>query len=60
MQVKRIRRAEAIADDLAYAQIETEGGPQAMAVLMLRAIPFWLAGIDVKRVYEELIQCFVF
>jgi hypothetical protein len=30
MQVKRIRKTEAIADDLAYAQIETEGGPQAI------------------------------
>ena len=54
MQVKRIRQTEAIADDLAYAQIETEGGSQAMAVLMLRAVPFWLAGIDVKRVKEEI------
>ncbi len=54
-QVKRIRRTEAIADDLVNGvQVETTGGPQAMAALILRAVPFWLAGIDPKRVREEI------
>jgi hypothetical protein len=57
-QVKRIRRTEAIADDLINGvRIERpaeEGGPQAMAALVLRAVPFWLAGIDPKRVREEI------
>src|SRR6266487_6254865 len=53
-QIKRIRRTEAIADDLVNGvQVETTGGPQAMAALILRAVPFWLAGIDPKRVREE-------
>lgn len=53
-QVQRIRRSEAIADDLVYALIETDGGSQRMAVLVLHAVPFWLAGIDPKRVREEI------
>ncbi len=53
-QVRRIKRTEAIADDLMYIQIQTEGGPQIMPTLVLRAVPFWLAGIDPKRVREEI------
>src|SRR5437660_9159763 len=56
-QVRRIRRTEAIVDDLVYAQVDQkpeEGGAQIMAALVLRAVPFWLAGIDVKRVKEEI------
>ena len=53
-QVTRIQRTEAIADDLVYSYVETDGGPQKMAVLILRAVPFWLAGIDPKRVREEI------
>ncbi len=53
-QVQRIQRTEAIADDLVFAQIETPGGRQRMAVLVLHAVPFWLAGIDPKRVREEI------
>lgn len=51
-QIQRIRRTEAIAEDLVFAQIATEGGSQIMAVLVLHAVPFWLAGIDPKRVRE--------
>src|SRR5436305_10491094 len=29
-QVRRIKRTEAIADDLVYTQIQTDGGPQIM------------------------------
>jgi antirepressor protein len=53
-QTQRIRRTEAIAEDLVFALVETEGGAQRMAVLILHAVPFWLAGIDPKRVREEI------
>jgi len=53
-QVRRIKRTEAIADDLVYTLIQTDGGPQIMPTLVLRAAPFWLAGIDPKRVREEI------
>ena len=53
-QVRRIRRTEAIADDLVNVRVETEGGPQTMSALVLRAVPFWLAGIDPNRVREEV------
>lgn len=53
-QVQRIQRTEAISDDLVYVQVETEGGFQRMAALVLHAVPFWLAGIDPKRVREDI------
>jgi P22_AR N-terminal domain len=53
-QTQRIRRTEAIAEDLLFVQVETEGGSQRMAVLILHAVSFWLAGIDPKRVGEEI------
>jgi hypothetical protein len=53
-QVRRVRRTEAIADDLVNVRVETDGGPQNMAALILRSTPFWLAGIDAKRVREEI------
>lgn len=53
-QTQRIRRTEAIAEDLVFALVETEGGSQRMAVLILHAVPFWLAGIDPRRVREEI------
>ncbi|HWS84251.1 MAG TPA: phage antirepressor N-terminal domain-containing protein [Ktedonobacteraceae bacterium] len=56
-QVRRIHRTEAITDDLVYVLVDRkleEGGPQPMAALILHAVPFWLAGIDVKRVKEEI------
>jgi hypothetical protein len=53
-QVARIRRTEAIADDIVSVQVQTDGGPQSMMALQLRAVPFWLAGIDPKRVRDEI------
>jgi hypothetical protein len=53
-QVARIKRTEVIADDMVYTQVQTEGGPQIMPTLVLHAVPFWLAGIDPKRVREEV------
>lgn len=53
-QIKRIRRTEVIADDLVFVRIDTPGGPQRMAALILHSVPFWLAGIDPRRVREEI------
>jgi hypothetical protein len=53
-QQKRIRRTEAIADDYLMARIETSGGPQNMGILVLHAVPFWLAGVDTKRIADEM------
>jgi P22_AR N-terminal domain len=53
-QVRRIKRTEAITDDLVYTLVQTDGGPQIMPALVLRAAPFWLAGIDPKRVHQEI------
>lgn len=53
-QVARIRRTEAISEDLVLVQVQTDGGPQRLTALILRAVPFWLAGIDPKRVREEI------
>src|SRR6266404_5692336 len=45
-QTQRVRRTKAIARGLVFAQVETGAGSLRMAVLILHAIPFWLAGID--------------
>jgi hypothetical protein len=39
-QTQRIRRTEAISEDLVFTQVETNGGYQRMAVLILHAVPF--------------------
>lgn len=48
-QLRRIKRTKAIADEVIYAHVQTEGGVQVMPALTLRALPFWLAGIDTHR-----------
>ncbi len=53
-QTRRIRRTEAIADDLVIVRVETSSGPQNMPTLVLHGVPFWLAGIDSKRVRDEV------
>jgi len=53
-QVARVKRTEAIAEDLVHVQVQTDGGPQIMPTLVFHAVPFWLAGIDPKRVREEV------
>lgn len=53
-QTDRIKRTEAIADDLVYVQVETEGGPQGMPTLVLNSVPYWLATIDTRRM-EKMI-----
>jgi hypothetical protein len=53
-QLRRIRRTKAIAEELAPVRVMTDGGPQVMPALTLRALPFWLAGIDTSRVAADL------
>jgi hypothetical protein len=53
-QVARIRRTEVMAEDLVFVRVETDGGSQKMATLVLHSVPFWLATIDPKRVRPEL------
>lgn len=52
-QVRRIQRTEVIADGLVYTRIETDGGPQVMPTLVLRAVPYWLATIDTRRMDKD-------
>jgi antirepressor protein len=52
-QVQRIQRTEVIADGLMYTRIETDGGPQIMPTLVLRAVPYWLATIDTRRMEKN-------
>jgi hypothetical protein len=53
-QARRIRADDVLADQLLlFAQVQTEGGPQAMDVLTARAIPAWLQGIKLGKVAPE-------
>jgi len=52
-QITRIKRTEAIADDLVYVRVETDGGPQRMPTLILHAVPYWLATIDTRRMKDD-------
>jgi len=52
-QVRRIKRTEVIADDLVYVQVQTDGGPQIMPTLVLHAVPYWLATIDIRNMASD-------
>jgi hypothetical protein len=52
-QGRRIRADEVLADQLLLAQVQTDGGPQAMDVLTAWAIPAWLQGIKLGKVAPE-------
>src|SRR6266702_1311541 len=52
-QTDRIKRTEAIADDLVSVQVQTEGGFQTMPTLVLNSVPYWLATIDTRRMKKE-------
>jgi P22_AR N-terminal domain len=52
-QVLRIKRTEAIANDLVYVRVQTDGGPQIMPTLVLRAAPYWLATIDTRNMKKD-------
>src|SRR5258708_7571406 len=53
-QTQRIRRTEAITEDLVFALVETGGGSQRMAVLILHPVPFWPARIYPRLLHEHL------
>lgn len=52
-QAQRIKRNPVIAENLIYACVLTEGGPQTMPLLALKSIPYWLATIDTRRMSKE-------
>lgn len=53
-QLRRVQRTKALSRGLHYAQINTDGGPQVMAVLTLRVLPAWLFRIDATRARPEI------
>src|SRR5260370_35246936 len=52
-QVERIKRTEVIAGDLVYVQVQTRGGFQTMATLVLDSVPYWLATIGTRRMEKD-------
>lgn len=52
-QINRIKRTEVIAEDLVHTQVQTEGGQQVMATLVLNAVPYWLATIDTRKMEKD-------
>jgi hypothetical protein len=52
-QGRRIRADEVLTEQLLFAQVQTDGGPQAMDVLTAWAIPAWLQGIKLGKVALE-------
>jgi P22_AR N-terminal domain len=62
-QLRCIQRKKALTIGLVLVRVQTEGGPQVMPALTLRALPGWLYTIDENRVKPEarddiiLFQC---
>src|SRR5258708_31550215 len=52
-QVERIKRTEVIADDLVYVKVQTGGGFQTMATLVLDSVAYWLATIETRRMEKD-------
>jgi hypothetical protein len=52
-QVQRVQRSEAMAEDLVFTRVETPGGVQRMAALVLRSIAYWFATIDTRRMGKD-------
>ncbi len=52
-QVQRVQRSEAMAEDLVFTRVETPGGAQRMATLVLRSIAYWFATIDTRRMEKD-------
>ncbi len=48
-QVRRIKRTEAIADELINVRLQTEGGIQIMPALKLRSLPSGLQALTLHR-----------
>lgn len=53
-QVQRLQRHEVLREGLVNVPVRTEGGTQSMQCLRLDLLPLWLAGVQAKRVKEEL------
>src|SRR5437868_3448457 len=53
-QVRRIKRDEAMREDLHEMAVETESGVQTIQVLRLETVPYWLAGVTLNKVKPEL------
>jgi hypothetical protein len=49
-QVRRVQRTLPLRGQLVTARVKTDGGPQAMPTLVLKAVAYWLSTIDAKRV----------
>lgn len=52
-QVRGIRRDKDLAEHLLFAQMETTGGLQRMAVLVAEAIPFWVVRLRFDQIAAE-------
>jgi hypothetical protein len=52
-QVQHVQRSEAMAEDLVFTRVETPGGAQCMATLVLRSIAYWFATIDTRRMEKD-------
>ncbi|MGZ3646749.1 MAG: phage antirepressor N-terminal domain-containing protein [Ktedonobacteraceae bacterium] len=52
-QMQRVQRSEAMAEDLVFTRVETPGGAQRMATLVLRSIAYWFATIDTRRMDKD-------
>lgn len=53
-QVRRIKRDEAMQEDLQEMAVQTGSGTQTMQFLRLETVPYWLSGVSVTRVNPEL------
>ncbi len=54
-QVRRIKRDDAMQEDLHEIAVETDGGgTQTMQFLRLETVPYWLSGVTVNKVKAEL------
>jgi hypothetical protein len=52
-QVQRVQRSEAMAEDLVFTRVETPGGVQRIATLVLRSIAYWFATSDSLRMEKD-------
>jgi hypothetical protein len=53
-QVRRIKRDEALREDLQEFLVETETGPREAQFLRLEVVPYWLSGVTISKVKPEL------
>jgi hypothetical protein len=53
-QVRRIKRDEAMQEDLQEIDVETSSGTQTMQFLRLETVPYWLSGVSVNKINPQL------